>query len=1657
VQGPRTAIQAHRGRLGRTLGGIGIALLLGALFTGASAAALLLHLDLPATRRIVRDAANGVLASIFRGAIIVERLDHVSVGGVEVGAARVVDPAGGTVIHANGIHARADVLAIVASALRGSGELHIAIPRVRIDDADVLIEPDATGHLGIADAFEMPPAAPPPPGAPPRPSRGVVVEMPAIEIGHAHARGALAPPRSLDADVSRLRAAIRIAPDGFSLDVARTGLVDRSFLPATTAGAAEYHLRVLPPPAPGAPGVLRMWTELGARVGAVELLARAALENGHLTAILDVPTATPAELATVVSGLPLRLPASAHAEIDGPIPSFDVSARVTLEAPEGAPEQLRVDGRLDASGPIRAQADAVFDEIDPSALDARLPAGRIDGAARVLAEGGPIPRLSVDARTNAAMIEGRLVPATELHADLVDGGFVGGARLEEPGMPVDATFEAARGAVALAARTEIPSIRGAPRIAGPVDGAATVRVTGQLADGRLDARVDATGRGLSTKGGVSLGSARVLGRVTGPLDRLSVDAAVTGDDLRAGGWAWGHVTASARGPITSPALEARLDDDAGGELRAGGRLDTKEAAVRDVRLRVRRDADEVEGKVARIGASPGGGVTIEGASLAGSAIGSLAGGLAIRDGDVTGELKGEGVDLARAAKLAGVVLPVHGLADLDVALKRGPKGRDGHVELEIEDAGVTGFEGVSAHLTATFESDHVRADAMVRLVGDGPPAVPAAPPAPPPTGPASPAGLTAGPTPRPPREDERCDGTIASVRLVDGDGLLRGPLLEPATWRRLTGTATVAAEDWKLACIRAKVPALRLLFGEVAGTVTARLLVARPEGQRFPSVGDLLARTEGFEISGPPRALLDPTPTWAWGCQDRAAGTCRPVDAQLTGRIDGATGKGSIDLGVFSDDVLASASVEATLDFGTLLEKPALRAASLRATPFLARFTVPSRLASTLARLPTLARDALPPFAGVVGIEAYADGTFEQPFASVRVHGQHLAAAESLGGTAVSPWAMPLDVEALATYDASHGTLDATARQDGVSVATITGELDADLHALLSGSLSAEPRWTGGVYAKLDALSLDGMAALSDRGVKGHLGGTVSIADLNVKPALRVALGTTDLRLGPDSPAQRGELSVAIEGDTAAANMSLVPQAGGGLLSFGATASVTWLGGALPAPNLERPGAIELRTEHFDLAALRPLLADAVSDVGGRLDGKTRVAWRRLAQGDAAEVTAAMTVEDGLVNLPQIGQELHGARLRITAAPGQPIRVQDLLAEGIAGKVTGNATVELEGLRFRKADADLVIADDLPLTFEGVPIGNARGEVKLAAEMREQALALDVTIPKLHVELPATPRLGVQTLDDDPDVTISLPLGPPTESRPRNATPIVVTVQAKDVQIEGEAIGGGNGLDVVLASVPDTPPRIEITDKTRLSGDIQVVRGKVDLYGKLLELDQGLCRLRPEDPGNPYVNVLAHWDAPDGSRITVGWDGPLKPMTDAKLILRSDPPRAGGRQEILAALLFGVTPGETTTPALTTSDTSQQGTGAGTAAVGVGGGLAAAQLSTLLSGTLLRGLSARFGTTAEGSLATTLQYQLGQKVIAAASFENAPGAATPTGTQPGTGSTASTTTQTSTLRGSRTELSIDWRFAAKWSLRATVGMEADQPTSGLDLLWQYRY
>jgi len=1655
----------NRGRGFRFLKRVSGGLLTGIAFIAALAGGALLHLDTDVARRVTQRGVNAGLATILGGRIEVGRITRVDLEGADIESATIFDPEGRVVIEAHGIQGSFATWDLLETLLDGNVPLQVTIPRARVEEATVYLIDDGTHVPSIARTFIPRDTSPSSPNAQP-----VRVSLPEIEIGRAVALGTLGVP--IDGSVRRVRGSVFVDERGVVVDVGDSGIDLRSIVPGGLRGTADYHLRLrFDGPAKTAAErrdnpELRMWADLVGEAANVGVLARWEMLDERMKARLDIPKVSPAALHAVLPDVPLTAPAHVELVADGPLDRIVFDGRLEVEpsadrvAPPGT---LIVEGDARITDGIRLEARFYGRDLDLKTLRDELPATRIAtrGISHVTVGEDGAAVIDVDVATDPTTILGQLVPAIDAHID-VGAEVVIAAHIDEDGAPVDVLLRVLPGGSLLyGAEVMSPSLRLVSRLGGVADGNVHLAVRGSMADGTVKARYEATGSGL-VAGSARIARTTVRGTLSGPPPDFEIDTDVVASGISVGTDA-GERTAlqsavvHVKGPLLAPMVFAQVEDTAGGRAQAEARIDVRARAATGVSFGVERDGERAEGKVERL-ALEAGGIVASGVSLAGDGIGSIKGSIAVEGGELVGKIKGDSVDLARATKLFGFRVPIAGLANLDIDIARTRKGRKGHVDLEIERAQVLVIGGLSARVSAVFDDDKVDASGYVRLVDDATPEERAS---------ASEGRLDAVPL---------CDGTIAEVRVGSVSATTEGALLRGSTWRNAVGTAEISSENLNLYCVARRLPFL-VPLSEVRGTVSTRVALHRDPGDPLPSIDNLHVRSHGLELVGARPTVGEPS--WA----------TRSIDVEVDAAFDGRTGNAPFEVKLFDDTYLATASGHVDLD--SALHGPAPFVDALFAAPFEVDARVPRRGFGELGTLPSPAREAVPAMAGDFRVEATARGTARSPSVTTRVQVFGLAASGAL-----ADWSPPIDADARATYEAATGMaiLSARATLEGATAAEVVAGIELPYAALRAPGDAPLP-WRGGVTATLNELPLEAFPLLADRGMKGAISGRASVAGLNESPSVEVDLEIPQVFLGDTSfggriramiePATAEDLAsetAAIDAgaidagaidtgaiDAAASGEPAESTSAGdsiglatlevelkddkhGSIDLLAHARVGWTGRVVPSIDGARRGGISMSANGIQIGAVQPAIASYITKLTGLLDGQAVFEW-----GDAAGTgrigSVALRVHDGVVYVPQLGQELRGVSAKLNAeGPGELV-LTEVEAEGVAGRATAAARVHLDGLRLAEAAAILQIAkgEEMPLTFAGVPTGRVRADVEVQVQNDAKARQLDafIDVKSLHFEMPSFSSRTVQSLDEHEGIVVDVPLGPPEEvAKVEDGTAVVLHIGLKNVVVKaGE-------LATVEVATPDAlqggraaePLVIRLDGTVQTSGDIAVTRGTFDFLGKEFELDSGLVRLQKDDPGNPFVNVTAHWDGSDGGRILIDYVGELLPITDNKIKFRSDPARS--EREILASLIFGES----------LSDIPQGGSSAAgndssqnNVAGSVGGSVASTGLNEILRNTALRRFSAKIGTTDTGNLRTGVEFQASDDLRLGLATENDEAQ-----TSGGEGQ-ATTAASGNAANTNRTELSIDWRFHRTWSMRSTFGRAGTQPLTGVALVWQYRY
>ncbi|MBI4704027.1 MAG: translocation/assembly module TamB domain-containing protein [Deltaproteobacteria bacterium] len=1577
-----------------------------ALFAFGLIAGLLLHLDLGPSRRVIGRALDEALGERFEGEVRIDEIERVSARELRVGSVSVRATDGSQVLRIRELRARPSWLGSLGRSA-AAGAPRLVVERLRVESAEVELVRDADGVLTIARAFaprRRVPEVPEPlrPEAAPEAAAGL--SLPNVEIGTIAIRGKLGERASIEAELRRLAASIELTGSAISLEIDRAGLVERRLLPQPIAGSVSCSLGTKP---------RRLVADFSGHLGELEVAARAELRDEAVVVTASLPRIAPDHVRALWPSWPL---------------GAELAAALRLE---GTPPLLGIDGRLDlaSGGTGELQVAGALRLGDPSLLDLRLVAHRLD--AHQLAPVDQATDLSGEVRVHASLAgeQTELVASFETEAGrfgdtsvppaqgtlLADRDGVGSwLRAAEPGSRIDAAVELRRASgAAFAVETaparldEVPRLQealaraGAARL-GRLRGSATLRGRGELRQGRLDARLGAELEDVAVPAGrIELRQVNVQGRLQGPPGELQIEGRVAGAGLRLAGRPVGDFELDARGPVREPAVRAKVLGPQDQAIAAEGLLSVGRRELHNLRLAVQRGGAELGGRIARVSLG-GGAVALDGIDLAGLGGANIAGRIEVGRGELRGELRAATVPLGPLSRLLGLRFPARGTASLDLRVGGTGDERRGELRLGLRGAGMLVVSGVNLDLAVAIEGPRIRPRAVLVLAESLEPA--------------------------PFEPGQRCTDPMAVLRLDDAELALPGALLDRTAWQAVTGQAALQAMGLQLGCLGEVTASwLTLPWQELSGALDAWARLVRPPGQRLPSLAELGAVTHGLRLVARPA-----------GDDAAPALTSDRLDLELGGSLDGRTGEARARLGLRDGALLAELAAALRLDLESLLAAPGTLAQALRAAPLSASLHVPRRALGTLSSLPSPLRERLPPLGGDFQLDGYLEGSAGHPVAAVRLRtwGAAPAGTDAAGPTPAGapPWALPLDADILASYDGARTTLASGAvSHGGRRFLSADATLEADLGAWIDPASRPLQTWSGSVAARLDRFALESVPRLAAEQIRGEVSGRIAVEQLGRQPRLRVKLDAPEVQWGPAVGYENATLTIEPSNDPFEPRTIVlhaeVPVRGGGRLAASAYGALAWAGGLVPS--LDRGAAAELyvQAQHFPLGTLQPLLRAEVNKLDGRLDGGVRLGWQRVSEEDHVTLGADVWLTGGAIHVPRLGQELSEVVAHLSSGQKGLLRIDPLTASAQQGRISGKLVARMQGLRLSDLTGAFTIPDDheLPLTFEGVALGSARGTVAVSLERKPDAVDLVVSSQDLHLDLPSSSH-DVQPLGANPDIATSHLLGPPEGGRLGPGVPWRVTLGLGRVVVEGSALR-------LSLSSGESPPRFVVGDHVEVGGEIRLDAGELQVLGKTFVLDRGVLRLRREQPDNPYVNVTAHWDAPDGTVVTVSYVGLLQPVVPEKFKFSSAPPRS--EEEILALLVEG--------------DTARADA-AGGAGQRAARALVALRLDALLG--RLRapgGLSTHLGTTEEGMLATSVSYDVSDGLTARATFERTTGAEPPAAERAAAGATPGA------AEGStRTSIQVDWRFLPDWLLRGTLGLGEDA-RSGLDVLWQHAY
>ncbi len=818
------------------------------------------------------------------------------------------------------------------------------------------------------------------------------------------------------------------------------------------------------------------------------------------------------------------------------------------------------------------------------------------------------------------------------------------------------------------------------------------------------------------------------------------------------------------------------------------------------------------------------------------------------------------------------------------------------------------------------------------------------------------------------------DGELAGLGRVSLTVAARVPHGLPplAALRAARGTAQLELNDIPLRLVSEKLGLVQPR-PELSGLVHFKLTLEQAESARRSTL-TLLALTQGLTVT-----VHSPT-----GPQ-----VLRGQEVIARASVDGESGALTSTVTMHRDgEPVLQASADLRLDPAQLASAPLETLRNLADRPLVASMLLPDQeFSSWLAPLGlTSVRGKGRAFIQVVG-------TPRHPSAMSQWHLEQL----TFPGCPV-----PLDGDLTLGYDASK---QSATFQGAVGVGA------ARYLTLPEQTVQFERRggaldWNGRLDALFTALPLELVPGLQQRQVTGTLQGSVTLERHNGLSETRAALSGAGLHVGPLAFGTT-LLSWDQRGDELLAQLHLF---GGGQSVLDVDAKLPFAQAApLPALDPKRAITLKARAVDFGVGVFRPLFPDNLGLLEGSVSGEMSGNLQPTQGSYATTLDGELRLSEGRITMPDLSLELTHLEARATArSDGSRTRLELPSIAAALGSaepnLRGSAELILDDLSLSELHASIDQATEVPLTVNGVPLATLTGSAAVTIIPHPNQLAVSIRVRELEARLPKSTAKETVELEENPDLVLRQPLSAAAHRRAiEAATELVI-----ELDLGTRSKVTKPGLEIPISGVP----RLTLGRRASPSGSIMLKPGgRLQLLGKLFEVERGELRLDPEHPTNPYLDVTAQWRGPTHV-VTLWLTGTREQAT---LRLTSDPPLASEAQ--IQALLLGGGPG---------NDKASAG-------VGLGAALFAEVLAdTPLSRVELR--TSKGDRTANYTAAVPLRDNLWFE----ATYMN------PSTSSARPGSVANEPGFSGT---------VDWRFRQNWSLRTEIGNVG----AGLDLLWLKRY
>ncbi|HEY3497541.1 MAG TPA: translocation/assembly module TamB domain-containing protein [Polyangiaceae bacterium] len=1399
--------------------------------------------------------------------------------------------------------------------------------------------------------------------SPPSTEPGPIVSIPKISLKHAWVHGGLGGFSPIDAELRDAEVALELDDRGVNLPVRRAELVARNLLPQRLDPRGSLRGKLWLPSDPAKGPTVD--AEYRGSILGTPAEARVSLVDQTLDGRLEAPAVDRAALARLSPDLELAGTARLVATVGGTLPRLDFDVSVDSQA-----------GRVKAQGSVLAEA--------KTSIQARVQAENIN-LANIL-RGGPASALHVssDLRTTLSddLVELRYglqsAPGSVAHQALPAFTTSGIVRWRAETLTVAGEIDADEPGAATHASYEVHSAAGKTRI--------ELRSSSELSEPpRLKSLsgVGLTGK-LTTAVGLRFPERVVQGHALLALESAAFPSGAVGPT---------SVTVGVDGDLEDPRFKVALDAR---RVRAQGRAFDRariraEGTPRRLRLSGRMDGRHPDELWFETTLGTGERTELEHLELAlvdregplklsAERVTIASGAVTVKDvllegagrAELSFEQRGRTVrarakttdlDLGRLARLTGVALPIKSArATLDA-------------EYASERGKTSGFVVGSVQNLSYDDVRRAHADIDLRL------------------------------------SDQELTGTVtaalapgARIVLALNELSVPGPPFELPPPDRILGRIALrgTVDLQSLSSLLAKIPSLPV--GDARGMVSGEVIYER-RAEELPKLQAHL-ETQKLELAGrltrkePIRTTDEAIAASTWNL--------REVDVRFDLELDSAAHRVKLAGNAFDEHgdlvrVEAEASdLPAVASFAEL-------ARSWQDVPLRVGVRVPER---KLRQLPQPIRPQATN--GTLSVAVDLEGSVRKP--RLHVAGK-LGRLRAAGGRMAGERPDRIDVDFQADYEPRGGSFAASARHESDPVLEVSGDWEGD-------ALEFDPKHPDDslllrAEARLDKLKLETLAALKNRQITGEVTGEARVEYGRGRREVALSASGSKLELGrvvldsvrADLLAREGELrgDVNVRGK-------------GGALDAAIRSGLAWRGKLAPEPAGDIDARLDARD--FRLGALWPFASTSLSE----LDGRLSVNLGAKVRNGRLRLTGKGRIEEGVVQIPALGQRLDRISGNIEVEP-EEIRLRGVRAHGVTGSLSAASDIVLDeqlALRELRASVHVNERQRLPVTYEGVAIGDVWGDIRAKFQRGTEEDRVEVKLSNVHFVVPDTDQRSVQSLEPAEGVRIGV--------RQKDQKFVAIPVQPLERGSAGEEIKPmtididlGKSLSIQRGETVDAQLTGKLTarvaEETSVTGEIQVTGGTLDVSGKRFEIERGTVAFTGGDPSNPTVTAIARWDSPAGYTIYAEYAGTAE---NGHLKLRSEPPLT--EDQVVTLLMFG-------TPDGSFAGDSSGGSSEDTAAtaVSVAGSTATRGLNRALSKVTNLDVQARIDTSTGSSrpeIVVGLSPRLSARVTRAIG-EPAPG------TSP-----------------DRTFLTLELRLKRNWALSALVG---DRGASALDLIWRHRY